>query len=269
VIVAKTWREIRGMVIAYAVILEVLMVPAILLWPEIERETRVLARLIPGDFMKRAFEAMASTERDGDISAAYSAYMAVQLFFKGVNVVGIAGAVLLGTGLIARERENMTFEYLLSRPVSRSRILWSKFWPTALAIVIPIFLTSWSALPLSRVPNVDEHLRFEAVTMCCVHSSAFVLFFLAFTTMWSVRLRSQVHVAFVVGGFTILQVCVFFIQVLRKGSLFRLSDFDVYGPIMAGNVRWSQMLVDWTIWPLLGAAICYAIADRWMRTTDL
>lgn len=268
-IARKTWREIRGMVIAYTIILELLLVPAILLWPSLQGETRVLSRLLPMETFRRMFEDMSSTAMQGEVSAAYTAYMAVQLFFKGVNIVGIAAAVLLGTGLIARERENNTLEFLLSRPVSRSAILWGKFWPTAIAIVVPIFLTSLSALPLSRLPSVDEHLRPVGILQSCVHSSAFVLFFLAFTTMCSVRLRSQVHVAFVVGGFVVVQVGVYFVQILRSASIFRMSDYEVYGPIMAGNVRWSQLLTNSTIWPLAGAILCYGIADRLMRRTSL
>jgi ABC-2 type transport system permease protein len=264
VIVRKTWREVRMMALAYALILELLLVPAVLLWPSLRDEGALstMQRLMPADFLARMFENMT-----GGDNAAYRAYMAVQMFFKGVNIVGIAGAVLLGTGMIARERENQTLEFLLARPVGRARILWSKFWVVALVLVVPVFLTSWSAVPLSLL--IGEELPFGVVTLASLHSSVFVLSFLALTCLVSVRVRTQVHVAFVVGAVVILQVAAFFIQKVRVASVFRLSDFEVYGPILAGNVPWAQVLREQTVWPLLVAAACYGIAHRTFRRADL
>ena len=82
-----------------------------------------------------------------DLDAAYGAYMAIQMYFKAINIIGVACACLFGTALIARERENQTLEFLLSRPVSRSRALFAKFAVCSAAIVVPIFITSWTAIP--------------------------------------------------------------------------------------------------------------------------
>jgi ABC-type transport system involved in multi-copper enzyme maturation permease subunit len=177
--------------------------------------------------------------------------------------------VLLGTGLIARERENQTLEFLLARPVSRSRILWDKFWVVAVTVAVPIFVTSWSAVPLSRLPSVDESLPFGAVTLCAMHSTAFVWAVLALTTMVSVLARSQVQVAFWIGAIIIANVAVYFVQEIRVASLFRLSDFETYGPIMSETDDFGDVFFGKTIWLLLATGITYFVADRLFRRTPL
>ncbi len=259
-IASKTWREIRGMTIAYTLILELLLVPAILLWPNLRDSKSFVVQLMPAEFLKNMMQ---------QAMDAYPAYMAVQMFFKGANMVGIAGAVLLGTGLIARERENQTLEFLLARPVSRSNILWNKFWVVAVAIAVPIFLTSWSAVPLSRVPSVDEHLPIWPVTICAIHNTAFLWGVLALTTLASVLARSQVQVAFWIGAVIVSNVAVYFVQQIRVASLFRLSDFEIYGPIMSGNASFTDVFVGETLWLLLGTGLVYLAADRLFRRTPL
>lgn len=261
-IAAKTWREIRVMVFAYTLILEVMLLPAIWLWPTLRNEAMALARIVPADFLKRMFEQISSGSE-----TAYSAYMAVQMFFKGTNIIGIACAVLIGTGLIARERENQTLEFLLSRPVSRAHVLWSKFWVSAVAIVVPIVLTSWTAIPLSGL--VEEDLSFSAVTLAALQASAFALAFLAFTLLFSVLMKAQVHVAFVVGAVIIVEVAIYFVQQIRTVSLFRLSDFDVYGPILAGNATYQGVLLGNTLWLLLATAGLFLASLGLFRRADL
>jgi hypothetical protein len=69
-------------------------------------------------------------------------------------------------------------------------------------------------------------------------------------------------VAFAVGGFIVAQVGLYFLQVLRAGSLFRLSDFEVYGPILAGNVSWSGPFL-WMEVLMASAAIALYLTAHW------
>ncbi len=258
-IAKKTWREIRWMALVYMFLLETLLIPAVMLWPNLRGAFGGIAPIQSFRDMLR------DISRDSDM--AFSAYMGVQMFFKGANIVGISCAVLLGTGLIARERENQTLEFLLSRPITRSRILFGKFSVCAVAVIVPIFLTSWTAVPLATL--VEEKLSFTQVTLGAIHSSAFVLLFLSITCMCSVWFRTQVHAAFAVGGLITAQIAVYFIQDIRVGSLFMLSDYTVYGPIMAGNRSLGDLLTGSTAWILLGSLICYLIADRSLKRVSL
>jgi ABC-2 type transport system permease protein len=261
-IVRKTWRELRLMVVVYTLILELQIVLAISLWPTLKTEAAVIGRLIPADFIKRMVAAMT----DPSAETAYNAYMAVQMFFKGTNVVAIAFAVLLGTGMIARERENLTLEFLLARPVSRRVVLLAKFTVVALAVAIPIYVTNLSGVAIGWL--IDEELRWDRVLVACTHASAFALLILAGTAALSVVSRSQVHVAFGVGALIVVQVCIYFIQKVRVASLFRLADFDVFGPVIMGTTSLARTLTRDTL-PVVGAAlVLYLIADRLFQRVE-
>lgn len=261
-IAQKTWREVRLMTFAYVLLLEVILVPTILLWPEIRQEIGALERIMPMQVLKNMIRAIA----DPDASAAYTAYMSVRLFFEGANIVGIAAAVLLGTPLIARERENGTLDLLLSRPVTRTRILLTKFGVIAAAIVIPLFLVSWSAIGWSRL--VDENIAFWPVTLATMHAAAFVLMFAALTCLCSVYANTQAHAAFAIGAVVVSQVALFFTQSIGKASVFQLSSFDVYQPVMSGNQSFTRLFFGSTVWLLLAAVVLLGIAVARFRRSE-
>jgi len=241
-IARKTWQEVRVMTAVYFLLLELMLVGAILYWPDLARDLArkagALEALMPAEFLKRMVRDWASDDSD----VAYRAYIATQQFFKGINVCGIAIAVLLGTGIISRERETGTLEMLLSRPISRARVLWSKTWVVALCVVVPIYLSSLSVIPLSAIlPGINSNIPAPVLLEASTHASLFVLMFLAATVLLSTFMRTQVAVAFTIGGFVIAQVGIYFIQVIRVGSVFMLSDHETYSPIIAGNVSWKAL----------------------------
>ncbi|MFQ5506251.1 MAG: ABC transporter permease, partial [Planctomycetota bacterium] len=202
-----------------------------------------------------------------------------QQFFKGVNVVGIACAVLLGTSTVARERESGTLELLLSRPISRGGILWSKAWVLGVCLVVPIYLSSLSIIPLSKwvssleiEPSATDlvmNVPAPELLMASTHASLFVLLFLAGAIVFSVMFRTQMHVAFVVGGLIVLEVGIYFIQVLRHGSIFMLADHDIYAPIMAGNVQWKSLFLGTGIWIALSVVLLYGLAHWRFKRMDI
>ncbi|MEC7582838.1 MAG: ABC transporter permease subunit [Planctomycetota bacterium] len=266
----KTWREIRVMALVYLLILELLLVPVIVLWPDFygDLQRSTMLRNIGVDFVKRIMEGVSGN----DEQIAYLNWMAVHLFFKGANLVGLAAAVLLGTSLFARERESHTLEFLLARPISRTQILWQKSWPTVLCIVVGLFLANWSAILWSR--QIDLVLPFWPLTLCCIQASLFVLLFLAFTTWVSVLCRVQAHVAFWVGGLTVVQIGFYLVPRFRHYSIFRLSDFDVYGPILAGNLELHQLFDPFQhqgqgTLALIGILLFYGLALRSLRRLEL
>jgi hypothetical protein len=262
-IAGKTWREIRVMALAYLLILELLAVPVLLLWPDLygDLQRSAIFRNIPIDFIKRIGEGVSGNDED----VAYRNWCAVMLFFRSCNLVATAAAVLLGTGLFARERENQTFEFLLSRPYGRRALLWHKWWPCALAVTLPIFLVSASAIFWSRCIDLDLP-RWE-LFLCSCHASAFALLFLTATTWLSIRMRVQAHVAAAIGAVAIVQIGIYMTQRLRPYSLFRLADFEWYGPILAGNTPLWQMLDPirshgFTTYTLVATLCLYLLAQR-------
>ena len=269
-IAGKTWREIRVMALVYLLILELLLVPVILLWPDfyVDLQRSSLFRNLPADWMRRIGEGWGDKNED----IAYLNWLSAHLFFKGVNLCGLAAAVLLGTALFAREREALTFEFLLARPVSRAHILWAKSWPTALCVTLPVFVANWSAIWWSA--RIDQPVPFWPLTLCSLHGALFVLCFLAFTTWVSVLSRVQAHVAFWVGGVTILNIGIYLVPRLRHGSVFRLSDYDSYAPLLLGNQGLVQMFdpihhAGLSFYLVVGTALFFWLALRALRRLEL
>ena len=236
---------------------------SVLLWPWLRDESPNLARIAPADFIRKWVEGITNP----DTSAAYNAYMALQIFFKGVNVVGVCFAAMFGALLIARERENHTLEFLMSRPVSRSRLLLTRFAVMVAALVVPIFLTSWSAIPLSW--TIEESLALGEITLASAYSALFCVMILALTTICSVRFRTQLHVVALVGSIAVFQVCIYFVQEVRVVSLFRVSDYEVYAPILAGNLPVGKLFTTRGVWLLLVTVAAYLFADRQFKKAEL
>ncbi len=266
-IARKTWKEVRGMTFAYFLILELLLVLTLLYWPQlrqaIDKGMSGLLDLIPVDFAKRMLKDVMSKDPD----FAYRAYIAAEQFFRSVNVIGISAAVLLGTGAIARERENGTLEFLFSRPVSRSRILRDKTMVLAASTLVPVFASSLSVWPMARLQGYE--IAAAPLLLASLHGSLFILLFLMLTIFLSTCFKTQVHVAFAVGGFIVMEVGIFFVKGIREISLFRLSDYDVYMPILSGTLGFADLFLSRGIWLLAGIVVLYLLARHRITRIDL
>ena len=116
---------------------------------------------------------------------------------------------------------------------------------------------------------VDENLPWAEITLASAYSSLFCTMVLAATAICSVRFRTQLHTMAVIGAVVVFQLCIYFVQQIRAVSLFRLSDYDVYAPILAGNLGVLQLFLSKGIWLLAGTALAYLIADRLFRKAEL
>lgn len=268
-IAGKTWREVRMVGLAYLIILEMLAIPVLLLWEEIyaDLQRSTLFNSLGVDWIKRLGSGI--SKRNEEI--AYRNWCAVMLFFRSTNLVGTATAVLVGTGLFAREREANTFEFLLARPASRSSLLWQKFWPCALVVTVPIFVVNATVIPWSW--SIELDLPKWELFLASVHAAVFALAFLTLTMYVSIRIRVQAHVAAIVGAFAVLQIGMYLTQRIRPYSLFRLVDFDWYGPIMTGNTPAWQMFDPvrshgFTTYLMAATALLYYLSWRAIRRAE-
>ena len=146
----------------------------------------------------------------------------------------------------------------MSRPVTRTRILLAKSGVLAAALIVPIFVTTWSAIPLSW--QIDEQLPFYELTLAAAHNALFCTMFLAASLACSVWFRTQLMVVAAVGGIGVFQVGIYFVQEIRVASLFRLSDYDVYAPILAGNLPLGPLFLERGVWILLATLALFGAA---------
>ncbi len=157
----------------------------------------------------------------------FPGYLLMQHFFKGMNVLGSVGAVLLGMGVVAKEVENRTFEVLLSRPISRFKILFSNFAVAGGLLVVAVFCSSVSAFFLGK-SLLNESLPMSFLLLSSIHSSLFLILLYVLTVFVSACMSEQTKVAFIMAGAIVGMFLIYFVQSLHEYSMFQLMDPRIF-----------------------------------------
>ena len=215
--------------LAFAVVLETLLVPAILFWPNFRENLDSLRGMMP---FKAARDML---DQFGQAGAA--GYVCGQQFFKACNTLGTTAAVLLAAGAIAGEAHRGTLELWLSRPISRRQLLLERWAGGALAVVIPVFLTS-STIPW-LLTFVDEKLSLGAMLLCAAHQSALLLAVYSVTFFFSTVGSNPLGIGFGMLLFSIFQFAIYLIEKVTHYSMFRLADIPRFISICeTGRLDW-------------------------------
>jgi len=223
------------------VILELMLVAAILYWPNFEdnvESLRALSAPIPA--LKDIVDYIDETGVLG--------YVAGQHFFKGCNTLGTAAAVLFAVGAVAGEVHRGTLEILLARPYSRIRILTERYVAGLVALSVPIFLTSLTIPWL--VSMIGEIELYSPYLWGSVHETIFLASIYSLTFFLSTIGSNPTRIAILVLFLTTLMFAVYMIKVVTHYSLYRLADIEVFVRISdRGGLDWGIVL------PLLGASL--------------
>ncbi len=223
-------REHLLLGLGYALLLLVNLVAAILYWPEIRDRTSALLPLIPFEQIRGW---LATVEQSG-----FWAWFAIQHLLKGAALFGMAAGALLGGGLIAREADIGTAELLLSRPVSRRRILLVR-WTTGLAmLVLEHFLVSLAGILLA--PVVGETLPLGPVLAGSLYASVFVAMIYAAATWLSAGASHQLRPGLLVLGLMLLQFALYLVEGVGRWTLLALVDPRVLVPLREGVFPWGR-----------------------------
>jgi ABC-2 type transport system permease protein len=228
----------------YALVLEAMLVPAILFWPEFSanlESIRSMARNVPilGDEMLSKIE-----------DSGFPAYVLAQQFFKGANALGTAAAILFAAPAVAGEAHRGTLELLLARPFSRTRILLERWVAGALAVVLPVFLSTLT-IPL-LAERVGEFEPYGPYLACAAHQALFLLALYAVTFLASCLGSNPNRIALVALFLAVAQFALYMVKTVTHASLFRLCDMDVLMALAEG--RWNPPIV-----LALGAAVGFAL----------
>jgi len=223
-------QEHRFLAIGYFLLLLLNALAGTFFWPELRDNFPEAIKFIPieplQDFV-RAFE------RYG-----YWAYFSVQHYFKGAGMFGIAAAGMIGSGIVAREVDRRTAEFLLSRPVSRARILFTRWLAGAVLLLVPylaVAVISWAV-----APRVDEHLRLGLVLEGSIYTYLFVLMAFTGTMALSTRFSHQLKAGLLVLGLLMMQLAIYMIDKLWDYSLYNLIDLDITLPMDGGPFPWLE-----------------------------
>ena len=222
------------------VILELMLVAAILYWPNFEENVdklRALAAPIPS----------LATVIDDIEDAGVLGYIAGQHFFKGCNTLGTAAAVLFAVGAVAGEAHRGTLEMLLARPYSRLRILSERYVAGLAALVVPIFLSTATIPMLAERIGEVELLR--PYLLGAVHESIFLAAIYSLTFFLSTVGSHPTRIAILVLFVTTLEFAIYMIKVVTHASLYRLADIEVFVRIA------DRGALDARVWvPLVGVS---------------
>lgn len=239
-------RRFLVQMLGFALVLELILIPAILWWPVFEENVAVIKKITP--FLRgRDFVGMLEV-------TGVEGYVIAQHFFKGCMVLGIPAAVLFSMGAVAGEAHRGTLEIWLARPISRTRLLLERWLAGALAVVVPVFATSLS-LPW-LLAKVDETMAWEPILLSSVHASALLLAAYSATFFASTLGRRPVFIAFTMLSFMVAQGALYIVEGVTHWSLYRLVDVPEYLKIF------EELRLDWTrIGPLLGATALFVVAS--------
>ncbi len=216
---------------AYFVVLELLLVAAVLFWPDFEKNIDALRSMIPID------EIQAMVDKIGEAGA--PAYVNGQHFFKGCNTVGTLAAIIFAMGAVAGEAHRGTLEIWLARPLSRRRILLERWIVGALAVTIPVFATS-ATVPL-LLERVHEEMSFAWLMRSSLQQSLLLLAIYGVTFLFSCVSSRPIAIAFGMLMFAIFEFSLYMIPSVTHASIFRLTDIDVFAWI--GNYQ----TLDWRL----------------------
>ena len=218
----RTLRSYLVPSLLYALLLEAMIAAAILYWPDFEDNIDAYGDILPFESVRKMVDSIADT--------GVSAYVNLQHFYKACNVLGTAAAVFFAVGAVAGEANRGTLELWLSRPVSRTRMLLERYIAGALAMILPIFLTS-ATIPW-LLEQVGEEMSLSGLMLSSAHESLFllVLYSLAFclSTISSRPMPIALGLLFV----TIFQFSIYLVMEWTHYSWFRLADLDDFQTIL-------------------------------------
>ena len=231
-LIRQWWREQRLLTLGYLLLVVFNAAASVLMWPYLRDQIPAFVKIIPFEPLQQFVQAM---DTDG-----FWAYFCVQHLWKGAGFFGIAAAGLMGSGLVAREVDNRTAEFLLSRPVSRSRILWTRVGVSAVLLVAPLFVATLVSYRLA--PRVDEVLELGPALAATAHVSLYSLMAFAATVALSARSSHALKPAMVVLGAMLASFAIYLVRGLWDWSLYNLIDLDHLLPLHQGVFPWRPAL---------------------------
>lgn len=235
------WRAV-----GFFVVLELMLVPAVLYFPEFQKHTSSLKAMAPIPVLRNVID----TLEQGGVFA----YVTGQHFFKGCNTLGTAAAVLLACGAVAGEVHRGTFEIFLARPLSRRRILTERWLEGAAAVCIPVVLSTLTIPWLCSL--VGHTVPYLPLLLCAVQQCAVLLAVYAVTFLLSTRARAPMGIAFAMLFFTVFQFAAYLVERITHLSLFRLADVERFLYIQR-----ELGFESWALLPPLGITLLAFLAS--------
>lgn len=218
-------RELRSYflrALGFFVVLEVMLVPAIIWWPQFTENIGSIKNMASPLPVLRGL--VDQVEQLG-----VTGYVIGQQFFKGCNTLGATAAVLLAMNAVAGEAHRGTMEVWLARPLSRGRLLTERYVLGWLATNLPV-LASSATIPW-LLSFVDESMHWNDILLCTLYQSLFLGCIYTISFVLSCLVSQPTRIAFVMLFLSIFQFALYLVDTITHYSLFRLVDVKEFAII--------------------------------------
>lgn len=160
------------------------------------------------------------------------------LLFLYIELTTAIHAVLLGSGIIAKEERDKTTEFLMTRPVSRGAIITAKFGAALFNVVILNLVTLVSSLMMVSVYNKGKDISNE-ILLFMLSMFAVQLIFLFFgsllaSCMRKPKLAGSLASGILIGSFMVAKITDLTDKVNALNILSPFKYFN-YADIVNGN----------------------------------
>lgn len=164
----------------------------------------------------------------------------IYLMFLLLSILGIG----LGTSLIGREETDGTLELLLARPISRTRLLFTKALAGTLIIFVVTLIGSLATIGLSNLVNIG--VPSGNIIAACVACFLLVLTFSSLAFLLAATGRGRVAalgigVVYALGGYIISSLALT-VHWLKNPSYIFPYHYYKSAEILRGSFSWSSIV---------------------------
>lgn len=235
------------------------LVISLVIYPSFAQDTALLLRIIKG-FGDQAGRALGLDMLQILGVTGYYGFLLIYL-----AVIGGIQAMLLGAGLVTRERRNKTADFLFAKPVTRLRIYGEKLLAVFVLLLITNAVFLGTALAMVRAVAGSESVEMRRILLISLNVLWIQLFFLAVGFCAAVclpRLKSAFTLSMsTVFGLFIVHMIALVLQDPVLRCLTPFQYFDAAQVLLYGEYDLTQCLVGGGV-TLAALVAGLAVADR-------
>lgn len=193
-------------------------------------------------------------------------YLNSQLIYFTLPLLLIILGVSLGSSLIGREETEGTIEVLLSRPLSRTKLLFSKALSGGLIIFIVTLISSLVTIGMSKLVSIDVPIG--NITLACVMCLLLVLTFSSLTFALTATGRGRVaalgiSIVYALGGYIISSLAAS-VHWLKTISVIFPYHYYQTAEILNGTFHWTG-----AIFFIVFTTVCLTLSWFSFRRRDI
>jgi ABC-2 type transport system permease protein len=222
----KLLRDEWGKFVTFTCVLILVAVLQTFFWPTLEKLVPALLENLPEPVRWIA---------GGMAENGFMFFTITQHFLKNIGLFGAFFAIMLAASAMAREFENGTMEFLLAHPISRLRVVSEKFIFGAVALAIPVFLSTLAIAPAALLV-VEIEVSVINLLLGSIYGFSIILVFYSFTFCLGIFIGEQMKTISISLILLIFQFSLTVLEQTRSFTLLGWLDNRYLMPLMTKGV---------------------------------